>query len=263
MFASPGEIAFKLGKITVFWYGICMACAILLGIFTSVKIARKFYPKVNIDAFYDLMFYVILGGIFGARLYYVVFDWSYFGQHLSDIPKLWTGGLSIHGAILGGFLAGAAYIWKHRLNLLMYADVTVFGLCIGQIFGRLGNFFNSEAFGAPTNLPWKLFIPVFNRPEGYENFKYFHPAFLYEMIANTIIFMVLYYAVKNCTIKNYGTIFFTYLILYSIVRIFIENIRIDSIFNFYGMPIAVCASIFFILIGILGLLFFSKKEKGA
>lgn len=263
MFTSPGEVAFELGKITVFWYGICMACAILLGIFTSVKVARKFYPKVNIDKFYDMMFYVILDGIAGARLYYVLFNWSYFGHNLSDIPKLWTGGLSIHGAILGGFTAGAFYIWKHRLNLWMYADVTTFGLCVGQIIGRLGNFFNSEAFGAPTNLPWKLFIPLLNRPEGYEHFEYFHPTFLYEMIANTFILSFLYYAIKNRDQQNYGTIFFTYLILYSVARIFIEKLRIDSVFNFYGIPIAMWASVVLILTGITGLFLIQKKKKGA
>lgn len=263
MFVSPGAVAFKLGKITVFWYGICMACAILLGLLTSVRVARKFYPKVDTDKFYDMIFYVILGGIAGARLYYVFFDWQYFAGNLADIPKLWTGGLSIHGAILGGFIAGALYLWKHRLNLWMYADVTAFGLCVGQIIGRLGNFFNSEAFGSPTNLPWKLFIPLLNRPEGYENFEYFHPTFLYEMIANTFILSFLYYAIKNRTQQNCGTIFFTYLILYSIARIFIEKLRIDSVFNFYGIPIAIWVSGILILAGFMGLFVIQKKKKGA
>jgi len=263
MFTSPGELAFEVGTVKVFWYGICMAFAILLGIFTSVKVARKFYPDVNVDSFYDLMFYVLLGGISGARLYYVIFNWSYFGVHLSDIPKLWTGGLSIHGAILGGFIVGALYLKKHKLNLWMYADVTTFGLCVGQIFGRLGNFFNSEAFGAPTELPWKLFIPLINRPEGYELFAFFHPTFLYEMLANTLIVTFLYSVIKKRPPRDYGMIFFTYLILYSIARILIEKLRIDSVFNFCGFPIAMWTSAALIFIGIIGLFVIQNKKKGA
>jgi len=261
MFTSPGDIAFDLGFMKIYWYGICMAFAILLGIFTSVKIARKFYPRINIDAFYDMIFYVLLGGIFGARVYYAIFNWAYFSNHLSDIPKLWTGGLSIHGAILGGFLAGFCYLKIKKLNLWMYADVTTFGLCIGQIFGRLGNFFNSEAFGAPTNLPWKLFIPLIDRPEGYENFAYFHPTFLYEMILNTFIVSFLFMMMKKTPTKKYGQVFFAYLILYSVGRIFIEKIRLDSVFNFYGYPIAIWASAALIVIGLIGL--FSVKSSQA
>lgn len=264
MFVSPGAVAFKLGGIVVYWYGICMSCAILLGLFVSGKVAKNFYPKVDMDKFYDLSFYLILGGIIGARLYYVLFDWSYFGHNLAAIPKLWTGGLSIHGAILGGFIAGALYVWKNRLDLWMYADVMTFGLCMGQIVGRLGNFFNSEAFGVPTNLPWKLFIPIANRPEKYIGFEYFHPTFLYEMILNSIIFGLLYYVVKNRKSQNYGVIFFAYLILYSIARILVESLRIDSVFDFYGVPIAVWASGILIFTGFLGLFLknMSASRKG-
>lgn len=262
MFVSPGQVAFQVGSVTIFWYGLCMACAILLGIFTSVKIAAKFYPKANIEAFYDLMFYVLIGGIIGARLYFVAFDWSYFGSHFADIPKLWTGGLSIHGAILGGFLVGLFYVKKQKLNLWMYADITAFGLCVGQIVGRLGNFFNSEAFGAPTNLPWKLYIPLFNRPEGYEHFEYFHPTFLYEMVANAFIVLLLFSILKNRPQREYGMVFFLYLILYSIARILIECIRIDSVFNLAGVPIAIWMSGALVFAGLVGLFAILRKKKG-
>lgn len=263
MFASPGDIAFEAGTIKIYWYGICMACAILLGIFTSVRVSRKFYPHVDIDTFYDLMFYVLLGGIAGARLYYSFCNWAYFSGHLSDIPKLWTGGLSIHGAILGGFLTGLVYLKIKKKDLWMYADVVTFGLCIGQIFGRLGNFFNSEAFGAPTNLPWKLFIPLINRPEGYEHFEFFHPTFLYEMIWNFFVVVVLYLALKKQQQRQYGQIFFAYLILYSIGRIFIEKLRLDSVLDIQGYPIAMLVSFVLIIVGIIGLNLVQKNKKGA
>jgi phosphatidylglycerol:prolipoprotein diacylglycerol transferase len=263
MFTSPGDIAIDLGNMKIYWYGICMAFAILLGLFTSVKIAKRYYPKVNIELFYDLMFYILIGGILGARLYYSIFNWGYFSHHLADIPKLWTGGLSIHGAIIGGFITGFYYVKSKKLNLWMYADVTTFGLIVGQIFGRLGNFFNSEAFGAPTNLPWKLFIPLINRPDGYEQFEYFHPTFLYEMIANSFILMFLLTLLKNKDPKSHGIIFFAYLVFYSIARILIEKIRIDSVYNFCGYPIAMWTSALFIIIGFAGIFLISNKKKGA
>ena len=263
MFASPGEIALQIGVFRIYWYGAFMALAILTGIFCSVQIAKKFYPLVNIEKFYDLIFYILIGGIIGARFYYVCFDWGYFSQNILDIPKLWLGGLSIHGAILGGFLAGFLYVKAKKMNLWMYADVTAFGLCIGQIIGRLGNFFNSEAFGMPTNLPWKLFIPIASRPAGFEKFAFYHPTFAYEMILNIFIVIFLYLLAKKFHRGQYGLVFFSYLILYSIGRIFIENIRIDSVFNLLGIPIAIWTSSMLIILGIIGLfLTQNNKKKG-
>jgi len=261
MFTSPGEIAVQIGSFTIYWYGICMALAILTGIFCSVKIAKKFYPLFDLDKFYDLIFYVLIGGIIGARLYYVGFDWGYFSQNLSDIPKLWTGGLSIHGAILGGFIGGFCYSKVKRMNLWMYSDITAFGLCIGQIIGRLGNFFNSEAFGRPTNLPWKLFIPANSRPVGFEQFSFFHPTFAYEMILNLFVMAFLYFLVQKYPQRHHGLIFFSYLILYSLIRIFIENIRIDSVFNLLGLPIAIWTSSILIVIATIGLFLTQKTNK--
>lgn len=261
MFASPGEIALQIGIFTVYWYGICMAFAILTGLFYSVKIAKKLYQFFDTEKFYDLIFYVLIGGIIGARLYYVCFDWGYFSQNLMDIPKLWLGGLSIHGAILGGFFTGFFYVKIKKLDLWMYADITTFGLCMGQIIGRLGNFFNSEAFGRPTDLPWKLFIPINSRPEGFENFAFYHPTFAYEMIINTFIVFFLYLLAKKYPQRQHGLVFFTYLILYSVGRIFVENLRIDSVFNLLGIPIAIWASSFLIIIGLIGLFWTQKNKK--
>lgn len=263
MFTSPGEVAIQIGIFTIYWYGIFMALAILIGLFCSVQISKKFYPLIDIDTFYDLIFYVLIGGIIGARLYYVGFDWNYFSNNLYDIPKLWTGGLSIHGAILGGFIAGFIFVKIQKLNLWMYADATAFGLCAGQIIGRIGNFFNSEAFGSPTNLPWKLFIPIYARPKGMDMIAYYHPTFAYEMIINTFILISLYLLLKKNKNGNYGLIFFSYLILYSSARILIENIRIDSVFNLLGIPIAIWMSSLLIIIGITGLFLTQKKKKGA
>lgn len=260
-FASPSSIAFQMGQIVVYWYGVCMAFAIFCGLFFSSYILKKYHKNIDIERFYDLVFYVILGGILGARLYYVLCDFSYFYTHLTEIFMFWHGGLSIHGAILGGILSGSFYMKQKKMNFLLFADIIVLGVCLGQIIGRMGNFFNSEAFGSPTNLPWKLFIPLANRPLGYENFLYFHPTFLYEMILNSGILLCLFAIGRYFNFKKNGVLFFSYLLLYSIVRIFIENIRIDSILDIQGVPIAIIMSCALGMVGFFGLFFvlYSKK----
>lgn len=250
---SPGDIALQIGPLTIYWYGIIMATAFVAGITTCYKIAKKYYPNVDLEKFSDLAFYILIGAILGARLYFVIFNWDYFTTNPVEIPMIWNGGISIHGAILGGFIAGFLFVKKHTMSLWMYADIFAFGLPIGQTIGRWGNFFNSEAFGKPTNLPFKLYIPQINRPLGFENFEYFHPTFLYESIWNIFVFIILFFIIRKKFQSNYGGIFFSYLILYSIGRILIESIRIDSIYNPMGLPIAIWASIIMIIIGIIGL----------
>ena len=144
-----------------------------------------------------------------------------------------------------------------------YADLFCYGLITGQILGRWGNFFNSEAFGSPTNLPWKLFIPFEARPLEYKECEFFHPTFLYESIGNLIIFLILLFVIfKFKNIKN-GTIFYTYIILYSFLRIFTEHIRIDSVLHVFGIPIAQITSILLIIFAIIGLYFLYVKDKSS
>lgn len=253
MFTSPGDIAIQLGPINIYWYGIFMAIAFCLGLFACYKIAQSYYPQTDLDKLSDLAFYILLGAIIGARLYFVGFNWDYFQLNLEEIPMLWHGGISIHGAIIGGFIFGSSYVKKHNLSLWLYADIIAYGLPIGQAIGRWGNFFNSEAFGKPTDLPWKLYIPQVHRPMTMEEFEYFHPTFLYESLWNIGVFLVLFFILKDKFKNKCGGIFFSYLILYSIGRILIEAIRIDSIYNPLGLPIAIWASIVMIIIGIIGL----------
>ena len=141
------------------------------------------------------------------------------------------------------------------MPFLRYADLFSFGLVTGQIIGRWGNFFNSEAFGLPTNLPWKLYIPIFSRPIEYKMKEFFHPTFLYESLLNIIVFIILFILLTKLKNRKNGIIFFSYLILYSIVRLIVETIRIDSVLNFGILHIAHITSIVFIIISILGFIF--------
>ncbi len=254
MFKSPGSIAFSIGLIDVHFYGIIMSLSILLGIFVIFLIAKRYFKDISADTICDISFLLIVFGIIFARLYYVILDYKYFIKYPLEIPAIWNGGIAIQGAIIGGVLIGYCYVKDNNLNFLRLADLFTFGLVIGQVIGRWGNFFNSEAFGLPTNLPWKLYIPYNFRPLEYRNFDFFHPAFLYESILNLIVFFILFYILKRSGIeRKNGIIFFTYLILYSIVRIIVETIRVDSVLNISVLHIAHIASLIFLIIGILGL----------
>jgi phosphatidylglycerol:prolipoprotein diacylglycerol transferase len=253
MFVSPGAVAFQYGAVTIYWYGIIMAVAFTIGLFLILKIAKKKYNSTEVEEhIYNLSFYALPGAIIGARLYYVLLNLDYYSLNPLDIIMINKGGLSIHGAIIGGFLSGIFYTLKNKLNTLMYADLFAFGLIIGQAIGRWGNFFNSEAFAGPTNLPWKLYIPMQMRPEQYVTDSFFHPAFLYESIWNIFVFCILYFIIWRKYCDKNGTIFFSYLVLYSIGRLLIESMRIDSVFNIMGIPIAQYMSVLLIIIGIIG-----------
>lgn len=261
MFTSPSSIAFKIFSIEVRWYGIIMALAMLLGIFVILTLRKKYYKEIPEEHIFDISLLLIIFGIIFARIYYVILDWSYFACHPSLIPCIWTGGISIHGGILGGIIAFFIYSKIKKLDFLKYADLFSFGIITGQIIGRWGNFFNSEAFGLPCDLPWKLYIPYNLRPIGFQNYQYFHPTFLYESIANTLLLIFLLYILKNDKKRKTGTIFFLYIGFYAIIRQFIETIRIDSVLNITDtIHIAHVASFIFLIFCLTGLYYIHSKK---
>lgn len=262
IFQSPGEIAFQQGVIEIRWYGIIIAIAFLAGLFISTKIAKQ--KGENSETILDLAFYLLISAIVSARLYFVICDWSYYKSHLNEIMHIWQGGLSIHGALIGGFFTLLIFCKVKKLSLFKYADILACGVIIGQAIGRWGNFFNSEAFGSPANLPWKLYIPVTKRPVDYINYEYFHPTFLYEFLWNILCFCILYFGVIKYSSKVHGYALFSYLILYSTGRFFIEGVRIDSINSIFGLPVAQFISLILIFIGIVGFMaldFISKRKN--
>lgn len=249
MFASPGAIAISTKYFTIYWYGIILACAFLVGQWIIISVANKEYKNEKLcDTIYELAFWALLGGIIGARLYYVLLSFSYYMQNPLEVIMLQNGGISIHGGILGGVIATYIYAKKHNIDFLKFADLYALGLPIAQAIGRWGNFFNSEAFGLPTNLPWGVFIPQGLRPYMYKSAEFFHPTFLYECIWDIFIFFILFFVIKKHFFNNKGILFFGYLILYSVGRIFIESVRIDSVLNVFGIPIAIWVSLFIIWI---------------
>ena len=182
----------------------------------------------------------------------MAFQWDYYRQHPAQIVAIWQGGIAIHGAILGGMLAALIFSRLRQVSFWQLADLVAPSLILGQTIGRWGNFFNSEAFGRPTDVPWKLFIPEAQRPQGYANKAYYHPTFLYESLWNLGVFSLLLFLFWRYPKAKKGTLFWVYAITYSAGRFWIEGLRTDSLM-LGPLRIAQVVSLFAIVTGVIAL----------
>jgi phosphatidylglycerol:prolipoprotein diacylglycerol transferase len=255
--SSPGAIAFQIGPLVIRWYGILMATAIVVGLWLAYRQARR--EGLPADDFISVAQWSILAGLVGARLYEVIFNWDYYGQYPGKIIAVWEGGLAIHGALIAGTIVGVWLARRWRLPILKSLDVAAPSVAIGQAIGRWGNFFNEEAFGRPTDLPWKVYISPPHRPPGFAQYDYFHPTFLYESLWDFAVFLVLMYVLRARLRDRPGALFFSYVGLYSIGRFFIEALRLDS---FWIGPFRVpqIASLAGIIIAIAGLAWLHRRD---
>ena len=227
MFRSPGAIALHVGPLTLRWYGILMASAMALGLWLAHRDARR--RVLDPEPLLKAAELALLGGLVGARLYYVAFNLDYYGQMPSKIFAVWEGGLAIHGGVIGGIILGGGYAWWRRLPVLHYLDIAAPSLALGQAIGRWGNFFNEEAFGTPTDLPWRLYIPPSHRPPEYAQSEFFHPTFLYESLWDGLVFVLLVWVFRDRVARAPGALFLTYLGLYSVGRFCTEALRTDAL----------------------------------
>lgn len=252
--ASPGPIIFEWGPFSIRWYGLLIASAVLMGVTLSQALASR--RNINPDLLSDLAIWLVIAAIPSARLYYVLFQWQEYSQHPEQILAIWKGGIAIHGAVIGGVLAALIFARLQRVSFWQLADLVAPSLILGQAIGRWGNFFNSEAFGRPTDLPWKLYIPPERRPPGFEEISYFHPTFLYESLWNLMVFAILiglfFWGLKTKSKLRVGTLFLVYLIAYSCGRFWIEGLRMDSLM-LGPLRIAQVVSLVQIVLGTLGL----------
>lgn len=253
-FASPGPILVKLGPLTIRWYGLLIASAVIIGVTLSQYLAKR--RNVDPNLIGDLAIWLVIAAIPCARLYYVLFEWEQYAQHPEDIIAIWKGGIAIHGAILGGLLATIIFARLQKISVWLLADLVVPSLILGQAIGRWGNFFNSEAFGRPTDLPWKLYIPPQQRPAEYINFDYFHPTFLYESLWDLMVFALLitlfFRDLNRRRHLKVGTLALVYMVTYSLGRFWIEGLRTDSLM-FGPLRMAQMVSLVEITLGLMGL----------
>lgn len=247
----------SLGPITIYWYSVTMLLAILLGIFLANNEAKRVKEKEYID---NLTFYLILFGIIGARLYYVIFEFNNYRYDLLSIFKVWEGGLAIYGAIIAGLLVVVYYSKKKGKSIIKTTDIIVPSLIIGQAIGRWGNFFNSEAHGPEVTYEFlkNLHIPNFIINGMHINGTYYHPTFLYESLWCIIGFIIIL-IIREITKRKKGMVTYTYFIWYGIGRFFIESLRTDSLY-LGSIKISQLVSIILIIIGIIGIIINIKKE---
>jgi phosphatidylglycerol---prolipoprotein diacylglyceryl transferase len=247
---SPGAIAFQVGPLVIRWYGILMALSIVIGLWLGHRQARR--EGLPADDIITIGQWSILAGLLGARLYEVAFNWDYYGQFPRKIFAVWEGGLAIHGGLIVGPLVGIWLARRWHVPIRRGLDVTAPSFAIGQAIGRWGNFFNEEAFGMPTNLPWKLYISPPHRPPGFTQYEFFHPAFLYESLWDLGVFLLLIFWLRPRLKPQPGALFFAYIGLYSIGRFLIEGIRLDS-FWLGPFRVAQLASLAGVVVAVAGL----------
>lgn len=255
-FTSPGQVVFSVFNWQIRWYGIFIALSFLACYFIGETLVKK--ANLSLEHFNNLVILVLIFSILFARLYFVALNREYFYLHLDEIPKIWLGGQSIHGGILGAALALLLYSTVKKISFYKYADIATIVAPLGQSIGRWGNFFNNEAFGKPVeNWIFRLYIPPENRPSDFLVNNYFHPTFFYESFLDFIIFVFLY---KKFSVwkEKPGKIFWVYLFSYGVIRFVLEFLRVDSVY-FANISVAHVASIFLIMLSTL-MLYFQNKS---
>lgn len=250
-------VAIKFGMFTVHWYGIIIALAIILGFSLVMYLSKK--TNISSEFFLDFFIIGIPIGIIGARVYFVLFNFSYYLNNPLQIIAIWKGGLAIHGAIIGGLIVLIVLTKRRKISLWTVTDLLAPALILGQAIGRWGNFINQEAYGSIVSEEFINYFPEFIKNQMYIEGAYRHPTFLYESVWNLLIFILLIWLI-NKEFKKDGDVFFTYLIGYSIGRFFIEDLRTDSLM-FLNIQVAQLISGLLIIFAIVMLYFRHKPNR--
>ena len=247
-------VAFAIGDFQVYWYGIIIGTGFLLALIFALRNLKYF--GIDKNGFIDCVLVGLIAGILGARLYYVFFKWDYYAQHLDELFAIHNGGLAIYGGVIGGLLGGCIVAKIKKLPIPAILDIAVMGFLIGQGLGRWGNFFNQEAFGTPTDLPWRM---VSENTEGVG----VHPCFLYESLWCLLGFFLLYWFSRKG--RQYdGQIFLLYLVWYGMERMIVEGLRTDSLYTpLFGLRASQILAAVTMLAGIVLLIVFRKRRVKA
>jgi phosphatidylglycerol:prolipoprotein diacylglycerol transferase len=212
---GPNPIAFTIFGYDIMWYGVLISSAMVLAVI--IMYIRAESHGIDKERILDVVIFAIPAGVIGARLYYVFSNWNFYQGDIYKIIDIRSGGLAIHGGLIAGFLVAVLLFRHYKIRPLNGLDLAIPTVALAQSIGRWGNYFNQEAYGSPTNLPWAINI------DG----VMVHPTFLYESIWCLFLFFFLSYLDKNRRFE--GQIFLLYGILYSAERFFVEALRTDSL----------------------------------
>ena len=229
---SPSFSVFEIGPLRIHVYGILMGIAVATAWYLSARRYEKFGGSRATGE--SAGFWAIAIGFMGARLAYVLPRLGSYSDDWLGVFRIWEGGIALYGGLLFGTVAALFVVYRRRGSLLMFADAAAVGLPAAQAIGRWGNYFNQELFGTPTSLPWGLEIDPENRPAAYPDAETFHPTFLYEMLWNLGLIVLLLWLERRFKLRR-GTSIAAYMILYSVGRFLLELIRTDSPYRFWGL----------------------------
>ena len=242
----------------IYFYGVLIALGFLLGILYCARRSKDF--GIRQDDFYDMIILLIPLSILCARIYYVLFRLEEFaGRPLLSYFAVWEGGIAIYGGIIGGILAIFLTCRRKKVPFLAMLDLTVFGVLIGQIIGRWGNFMNREAFGAQTEIFCRMGL---TDPSGHT--VYVHPTFLYESLWNLVLFLGLVLWVKKGRRKYDGQMSLLYFFWYGLGRAWIEGLRTDSLYiGHTGIRVSQALSLALVAVSLILLLILRRREHPA
>lgn len=251
MILTINPVAFKLGNLSVKWYGIIMAVAIILAVSMAIIEGRK--RQIESDDFMDLLLWAVPIGYVGARIYYVIFEWNYYSQHLDEIIAIWNGGIAIYGGLLAGLVVLLVFCYKRMLPPFLMLDIITPGVMAAQILGRWGNFINQEAHGGPTTLAFlqSLHLPNFIINQMKIGGVYYQPTFLYESFFNLIGLLIILLLRHRKYLFEQGEIFMLYLAWYSVVRFFVEGMRTDSLYLLGSIRVSQMLSVILLIVVIV------------
>ncbi len=261
---SPETNTVSIGQFTIYFYALCiLAGMIVAALVTNRRLtARGGEPWVTLD----IMFGAVLLGIVGARTYHVLTHWGdyvYEDANLLRVFNIQEGGIAIFGALLGGALGVWLMSRYTGIRFWSFADALVPGLLLAQAVGRLGNWFNQELFGSPTDLPWGLEIAASNPafPIGLESDTLFHPTFLYEILWNALGVAVILFLEKRLN-TQWGQTFAMYLVWYGTGRVWLELLRVDPIGSFFGLRYNMIAALLAVLLGLVLFIILRRRHPG-
>lgn len=242
------NVAFHIASKPIYWYGILIMLGVILAVVYASARSRQF--GIRQDDLYDAVLFAVPLGIVCARIYYVIFEWEQYKDNLSEIFATWHGGLAIYGGIIGGIIVIVVLCKVKKIYVMDMLDLFASAVPIGQILGRWGNFFNCEAYGSSTTLPWRMVIGKTLEEAGATGN---HPTFFYESAWNLIGFIILYFSSKKR--KYHGEILLLYLGWYGLGRFFIEGLRTDSLYLWgTGIRVSQVVALICIIIGLGGFL---------
>lgn len=284
-------ILFSIGKLKITYYGLMYAVSFVLGIELGKRYGKQ--KGISPDTVENYAFVAMVSGLIGGRLYYVLFNLDYYLLYPQDIIAVWKGGMAIHGGIIGGIIGTCIYGKIKKLNPLLLGDIAAAPLLLGQAIGRIGNFMNGEIYGVPTFTPFNVIFTL--KPKFYEWFAYYnslsfsdkmtfkdkvpwgivfpnsspagiefpntalHPAMIYELILNFTGFLFIWFYLKNKKTAT-GTVWCSYIIIYSLIRIFVSFFRAEDLMIF-DIRAPHLVSIILIIISAVIIKVINKKEK--